>query len=78
MSNAGIPLRVIQKISGHRSLGALQEYLDVTPEQVRGAASSLSLLGYSDHNVDDPPSSLEWEQGFKNEEQESKREIDWE
>ena len=78
MSNAGIPLRVIQQISGHRSLGVLQEYLEVTPEQVRGAASSLSLLGYSDHNVDDPPSSLEWEQGFKNEEQESKSEIDWE
>jgi site-specific recombinase XerD len=28
MSNAGIPLRVIQQISGHRSLGVLQEYLE--------------------------------------------------
>lgn len=68
MSNAGIPLRVIQKISGHRSLGVLQSYLEVTPEQVRGAASSLSLLGYSHHQVNDPPSSLEWEPNFKNEE----------
>ena len=76
MSNAGIPLRVIQEISGHRSLSVLQGYLEVTPEQVRGAASSLSMLGYSDHNVDDPPSSLEWEQDFKNEERERKSEID--
>jgi integrase/recombinase XerD len=78
LSNAGIPLRVIQEISGHRSLSVLQGYLEVTPEQVRGAASSLSMLGYSDHNVDDPPSSLEWEQGLKNEERESKSKIDWE
>jgi len=78
MSNAGIPLRVIQEISGHRSLSVLQGYLEVTPEQVRGAASSLSMLGYSDHNVSDPPSSLEWEQGLKNEERESKSKIDWE
>ncbi|QDZ41695.1 site-specific integrase (plasmid) [Euhalothece natronophila Z-M001] len=55
MSNAGIPLRVIQEISGHRSLSVLQGYLEVTPEQVRGAASSLSMLGYSDHKVNDPP-----------------------
>jgi len=32
MSNAGIPLRVIQQISRHRSLGVLQEYLEVTPD----------------------------------------------
>lgn len=32
MSNAGIPLRVIQKISGHRSLTQLQAYLEVQPE----------------------------------------------
>jgi integrase/recombinase XerD len=51
MSNAGIPLRVIQKISGHHSLDVLQEYLEITPEQVRGAASSLSILGYCDYNV---------------------------
>ena len=44
MSNEGIPLRVIQEISGHRSLEELQKYLEVNPEQVRGAVSSLSLL----------------------------------
>lgn len=37
MSNAGIPLRVIQEISGHKSLEALQRYLGVRQEQVRAA-----------------------------------------
>lgn len=37
MSNAGIPLRVIQEVSGHRNLEQLQRYLEVQPEQVRGA-----------------------------------------
>ena len=76
MSNAGIPLRVIQKISGHHSLEVLQEYLEVSPEQVRGAASSLSMLGYSDHKVDDIPSSLEWKQGVKNEKDERKKQTE--
>jgi integrase/recombinase XerD len=44
MSNAGIPLRVIQEISGHRNLDQLQKYLEVSDEQVLGAASSLSML----------------------------------
>lgn len=44
MSNAGIPLRVIQEISGHRSLEELQKYLEVTDDQIRGAAASLSML----------------------------------
>ena len=44
MSNAGIPLRVIQEISGHRNLEQLQKYLEVKPEQVRGAIASLSML----------------------------------
>ena len=44
MSNEGIPLRVIQKISGHRSLEELQKYLEVKPEQVLGAVSALSML----------------------------------
>lgn len=44
MSNAGIPLRVIQEISGHRSLEQLQKYLEVSEEQVLGAASSLAML----------------------------------
>jgi integrase/recombinase XerD len=46
MSNAGIPLRVIQEISGHRNLEELQKYLEVSPEQVKGAVSSLSMLGH--------------------------------
>lgn len=44
MSNEGIPLRIIQEISGHRSLTELQKYLEVTPDQVRGAVSALSIL----------------------------------
>ncbi len=39
MSSAGIPLRVIQEISGHNDLGTLQRYLEVTPEQRRSAVS---------------------------------------
>jgi len=41
MSNANVPIRVIQQISGHQSLTALQRYLDVNPEQV---ASAIALL----------------------------------
>jgi integrase/recombinase XerD len=44
MSNARIPLRVIQEISGHRNLEQLQRYLEVTDEQVLGAAASLAML----------------------------------
>ena len=44
MSNAGIPLRTIQEISGHRNLEQLQQYLEVQPEQVRGAIAALSML----------------------------------
>ncbi|MGB3188981.1 MAG: site-specific integrase [Limnoraphis sp.] len=44
MSNAGIPLRVIQEISGHRTLDELYKYLEVKPEQIRGAVASLSML----------------------------------
>lgn len=47
MSNAGIPLRVIQEISGHRNLEQLQRYLEVRPDQVRGAIASLSMLSYT-------------------------------
>jgi integrase/recombinase XerD len=46
LSNAGIPLRVIQKISGHRSLEELQKYLEVKPEQIRGAVAALSMLSH--------------------------------
>ena len=44
MSDSGIPLRVIQKISGHRSLDQLQRYLDVSDAQVKGAIASLCAL----------------------------------
>ena len=44
MSDAGIPLRIIQEVSGHRTLDELQKYLEVRPEQVRGAIASLSML----------------------------------
>ncbi len=44
MSNAGIPLRVIQEVSGHRNLEQLQNYLEVEPSQVRGAIAALSML----------------------------------
>jgi integrase/recombinase XerD len=44
MSNAGIPLRVIQEISGHRNLEQLQKYLEVSDQQVLGAAASLAML----------------------------------
>ncbi|MEA5567619.1 site-specific integrase [Anabaena sp. UHCC 0399] len=44
MSNAGIPLRVIQEISGHRNLEQLQNYLEVETSQVRGAIAALSML----------------------------------
>jgi integrase/recombinase XerD len=46
MSNAGIPLRVIQQVSGHRTLSELQKYLEVSDAQVRGAVSALSMLSY--------------------------------
>ena len=47
LSNAGIPLRVIQEISGHRTLDELYKYLEVKPEQVRGAVAALSMLSYA-------------------------------
>lgn len=31
------PLKVIQEISGYRTLDELYKYLEVSPEQVRGA-----------------------------------------
>jgi integrase/recombinase XerD len=46
MSNAGIPLRIIQEVSGHRTLDELQKYLEVSPAQVRGAVAALSMLSH--------------------------------
>ena len=42
MSNLNVPIRVIQEISGHKSLTALQRYLEVQPEQVTAALALLS------------------------------------
>ena len=44
MSDAGIPLRIVQEVSGHRNLSQLQKYLEVKPEQVRGAIASLAMI----------------------------------
>ena len=44
MSNAGIPLRVVQEISRHRNLQQLQRYLEVSDDQVLGSAAALSML----------------------------------
>ncbi len=44
MSDNNIPLRVIAEVSGHRNLSQLQAYLEVRPDQVLGAVSSLSML----------------------------------
>jgi integrase/recombinase XerD len=43
MSSAGVPLRVIQEVSGHRSLNELQKYLEVSEEQRRSAIASLQF-----------------------------------
>ena len=43
MHRAGIPLGVLQKISGHRNLQALQKYLEVSEEQVEVAISTLTF-----------------------------------
>ncbi len=51
MSNTGIPLRVIQEISGHRNLEQLQKYLEVSEEQVLGADASLAMLSPVSENV---------------------------
>lgn len=43
MSNAGVPLRHIQEVSGHNDLRVLQEYLEVKPEEVQRAVSVISF-----------------------------------
>ena len=43
ISNAAIPLRTIQKISGHRTLAALERYLGVTDQQKQNAISTLNF-----------------------------------
>lgn len=55
MSNAGIPLRVIQEISGHRTLDELYKYLEVREDQVLGAVASLSVLAPAQSKVFEKP-----------------------
>jgi integrase/recombinase XerD len=43
MSDAGVPLRHIQAISGHRTLAALERYLGVTDKQKLRAISTLDF-----------------------------------
>ena len=43
MSDAGIPLRHIQSISGHRTLAALERYLGVTDQHKENAIAALNF-----------------------------------
>jgi integrase/recombinase XerD len=43
MSDAGVPLRHIQAISGHRTLSALERYLGVTEQQKKSAIEALKF-----------------------------------
>ncbi|NET07824.1 MAG: site-specific integrase [Merismopedia sp. SIO2A8] len=43
MSDAGVPLRHIQAVSGHRTLASLERYLGVTDKQKQSAISSLTF-----------------------------------
>ena len=40
--SAGVPLRVLMALSGHKSMSALQRYLEVTPQQREDAAASFA------------------------------------
>ena len=40
--NAGVPLRVLMALSGHKSMSALQRHLEVTPAQREAAAASFA------------------------------------
>jgi integrase/recombinase XerD len=44
MSDAGVPLRHIQSISGHRTLAALERYLGVTDQQKQSAIATLDFF----------------------------------
>lgn len=41
LNNAGVSLRVIQELTGHRNLGQLKSYVEVTEAQVREAVKLL-------------------------------------
>ena len=41
MHRSGVPLKVIQEISGHKTLSALQKYLAVMDEDLESAVATL-------------------------------------
>lgn len=41
LNNAGTSVKVIQKFTGHKSLGALMRYIEVTPQTVENAIACL-------------------------------------
>lgn len=41
LSNRGVPVATIKGITGHKSLSALQRYIEVTPDQLREAIGRL-------------------------------------
>ncbi len=43
---------MIQEISGHNNLEQLQKYLEVKPEQVRGAVAALSMISHVGESCD--------------------------
>jgi len=43
MHRSGVPLKVIQKISGHKTLSALQKYLEVLDEDLESAIATLTF-----------------------------------
>lgn len=43
ISDAGVPLRHIQAISGHRTLAALERYLEVTEKQKESGIATLDF-----------------------------------
>jgi integrase/recombinase XerD len=72
MSNATIPLRVIAEVSGHQDLSQLHAYLEVQPEQVKGAIASLSGLSYIGKlGFRDVPADSDTQQPLENTTQES-------
>ena len=44
---SGVPLKVIQKISGHKTLSALQKYLEVLDKDLEAAISTLKFRDVS-------------------------------
>ncbi len=52
MSNAGVPLHVIQAISGHTTLSSLQKYLGVEKNQLFSAVDAIANHPQTNHSTD--------------------------